>query len=213
MHTNINFCKTVLIIVCGTFAINTVLTSQKITNSSNSTDTPTMATNDNSDNPTTTTCANMGNSNSASAPCGLPLDDAQLRRILTPEQYRITKLNGTERPFHNAYWNNKRKGIYVCVISGVPLFSSRDKFDSGTGWPSFTRPIREGVLEERLDLSHGMRRVEVRCKKADSHLGHVFPDGPPPTGLRYCINSAALRFIPLEEMESQGYGEYLPDVR
>lgn len=127
---------------------------------------------------------------------------------LTEMQYCVTMQCGTEPPFQNAYWDNKRDGIYVCLISGTPLFSSKDKFDSGTGWPSFTKPIQEGVIEERPDTSHGMTRIEVRSIKGNSHLGHVFPDGPPPTGLRYCINSAALRFIPAEDLVAEGYPEY-----
>lgn len=130
----------------------------------------------------------------------------QVKR-LTPMQYQITQLNGTEPPFQNEYWNNTRAGIYVDVVSGEPLFSSRDQYDAGCGWPSFTRPIGEVV--ENTDVSHGMRRVEVRSAGANSHLGHVFPDGPRQTGgLRYCINSAALRFIPVDELEKEGYGQY-----
>lgn len=128
---------------------------------------------------------------------------------LTPEQIYVTQHCGTEPPFRNAYWNNKEPGLYVCVVSGEPLFTSVDKFDSGTGWPSFTRPVKAGVIEEKEDLSHGMRRVEVRSAPGNSHLGHVFPDGPGPEGLRYCINSAALRFIPVADLEREGYGEWV----
>lgn len=141
--------------------------------------------------------------------CGLPMSEEELKKVLTPEQYRIMRENGTELPFKNQYWNNKKPGIYVDAISGEPLFSSSDKFESGTGWPSFIKPIeKEGVIEKQ-DTSSGMTRTEVRSKSSDSHLGHVFEDGPKPTGLRYCINSASLRFIPLEDMEKEGFGKYL----
>lgn len=138
--------------------------------------------------------------------------DAVLRATLTPLAFEVTRQNGTERPFDNAYWDNKARGVYVDIVSGEPLFSSRDKFDSGTGWPSFTRPIRPDAVTERPDNSLFSRRTEVRSRLADSHLGHVFPDGPAPTGQRYCLNSAALRFVPAEAMEAAGYGDYLPDL-
>ncbi len=141
--------------------------------------------------------------------CDFPKDDASLRKLLTPEQYRVVKENGTEAPFRNAFWNSKAQGIYVDVVSGEPLFSSTDKFDSGTGWPSFTQPINTKAVTEKHDTTHGMERTEVRSSKADSHLGHVFDDGPGETKLRYCINSASLRFVPVEEMEAAGYGNYL----
>ena len=144
----------------------------------------------------------------ASAQCGLPLNDAELRKQLTPEQYRIMRQNGTEAPFANAYWNNHRAGLYVDAITGKALFTSMEKFDSGTGWPSFTKPISPEQIVEKVDASHGMRRTEVRSASSDSHLGHVFDDGPGPTHLRYCLNSASLRFIPVEELEQQGYGQY-----
>ncbi len=140
--------------------------------------------------------------------CPLPLSDAELKKRLTAEQYQVTRQGGTEQPFANAYWNNKKPGLYVDVITGEPLFASTDKFDSRTGWPSFTRPVKPGMVEEKSDSSHGMVRVEVRAKGSGSHLGHVFNDGPAPTGMRYCINSAALKFIPVEELEQAGYGQY-----
>ena len=128
-------------------------------------------------------------------------------RQLTPMQYHVTQENGTEPPFHNEYWNNQREGLYVDVVSGEPLFSSKDQYDAGCGWPSFTKPLQ--ALHERTDQSFGMHRTEVRSPKADSHLGHVFDDGPEEAGgLRFCINSAALRFIPKEDLEQEGYGEY-----
>jgi peptide methionine sulfoxide reductase msrA/msrB len=135
---------------------------------------------------------------------------SSIREKLTPVQFEVTQENGTERAFDNPYWDNKKKGIYVDIVTGEPLFSSADKFSSGTGWPSFTKPLDIRYINKEEDNSVGMSRIEVRSRFGDSHLGHVFYDGPEPTNLRYCMNSAALRFIPEEEMAKEGYGDYLP---
>jgi peptide-methionine (R)-S-oxide reductase len=145
----------------------------------------------------------------ATGPTNTTTSDADLRKLLTEEQYRVAVQCGTEPPFKNEYWNNHAAGIYVDRISGEPLFSSLDKYDSGTGWPSFTKPISKDKLVEKSDKTAGQERIEIRTKKSDAHLGHLFDDGPGPAGTRYCMNSASLRFVPVEKLEEEGYGQYL----
>jgi methionine-R-sulfoxide reductase len=153
-----------------------------------------------------------GEADESATPAGAPAaggEESDLRRRLTPLQFEVTQRTGTEPPFRNEYWDEHREGIYVDVVSGEPLFSSRDKYDSGTGWPSFTRPLRREALATHTDHKLLVPRTEVRSAGSGTHLGHVFGDGPAPTGQRYCLNSAALRFVPRERMAEEGYGEYL----
>lgn len=171
---------------------------------------------------TVTACAGDDGNSNAESPAGTPVvypdawkkgrttyNDSFIKSKLSVLQFSVTRLDGTEPAFHNTYWDNHETGLYVDIISGEPLFSSRDKYDSRTGWPSFTKPLDPNVIMERTDTTYGMIRTEVRSKLSDSHLGHVFDDGPAPTGLRYCMNSASLVFIPVSEMAARGYGGYL----